>query len=118
MDVRPDASVAVSGRVSRRTPANVSDARKLRDEVLRLVEECPRSESELIALTGQSKGAVKAALRRLAIADLVFSKDTAYRQESMWCYWPAMIADLRAKAAANPRRRGAEVVRATGQRIA
>lgn len=105
--------------MSRRTPEQVNAARTLRDDVLRLIEIEPRSEDQLIRLTGQSKGAVKAALRRLAVANLVFSKDTGYRKERLlWCHWPTMIAALRAKSAECPVRRCGESVRVPGMRVA
>ena len=113
---RPDTIPPTSGRTSRR-PELISEARRLRDEILALVEKEPRTEADLIRLTGRSKGEVKAALRRLAVADLVFSKDgTGWRAVAMWHHWPTVVANLRRSD--GPPRQRFEVVRSTGQRVA
>ena len=115
---RPDTIPPVSGRPSRRREAHITEARRLRDEVLELVEEEPRTEAHLIRLTGRSKGEVKAALRRLAVADLVFSKEgTGWKAVALWHHWPTVVANLKAASAQKPRQRF-EVVRSTGQRVA
>ena len=120
-DPRPDTNPPVSGRTSRRKPEHITEALRLRDEVLALVEKEPRTETQIVELTGRSKGEVKAALRRLAVADLVFSRETgnAYRDAPLWHHWPTMIAGLRAKRdAQGPLRSAGQVVRATGMRVA
>ena len=114
---RPDTIPPVSGRPSRRKPEQITEARRLRDEVLALIEQEPRTEADLIRLTGRSKGEVKAALRRLAVADLVFSKDgSGWRSVATWHHWPTVVANLR-RSDGEPRRRF-EDVRATGMRVA
>lgn len=119
-DTRPDTIPPVSGRPSRRREEHVTEARRLRDEILELVEKEPRTEADLIRLTGRSKGEVKAALRRLAVADLVFSKEQkGWHEVALWHHWPTVIADLRAKRdEQGPLRSAGQVVRATGMRVA
>lgn len=114
---RPDTIPPTSGRTSRR-PEQITEARRLRDEVLALVEQQPRTETEIIEATGRSKGEVKAALRRLAVADLVFSRETgnAYRDAPLWHHWPTMIANLRARG--EQRRPVSVAPRSTGMRVA
>lgn len=117
-DTRPDTIPPVSGRTSRRKAEDITEARRLRDEILALVEKKPRTEADLIRLTGRSKGEVKAALRRLAVADLVFSRETgnAYRDAPLWHHWPTMIANLRARG--EQRRPVSVAPRSTGMRVA
>lgn len=116
-DTRPDTIPPVSGRTSRRKAEDITEARRLRDEILALVEKKPRTEADLIRLTGRSKGEVKAALRRLAVADLVFSRETgnAYRDAPLWHHWPTMIANLRAREGRQPIN---VAPRTTGMRVA
>lgn len=114
---RPDTIPPVSGRTSRADQAAAT--RRLRDEVLRLIAEQPRTETQLVEITGHTKGEVKSALRRLVNADLVFSRESgnAYRDVPLWHHWPTVIANLKATGADKPRQRF-EVVRATGVRVA
>lgn len=115
---RPDTSPPVSGRKSRRKPEDISKARQLRDDILKLVEQEPRTEVELVALTGGTKGEVKSALRRLAVADLVFSREgEGWRDVPVWHHWPTLIASIKAASREKPRQRF-DVVRSTGVRVA
>jgi predicted Rossmann fold nucleotide-binding protein DprA/Smf involved in DNA uptake len=96
-DTRPDVIPPTSGRPTRRKAEDITEARRLRDEILALVEKKPRTEADLIRLTGRSKGEVKAALRRLAVAGLVFSKDgKGWHAPALWHRWPTVVAELRA----------------------
>ena len=115
---RPDVTPPTSGRTSRVEQAAIT--RRLRDECLRLIEEKPRTETQLVELTGHTKGEVKSALRRLVNADLVFSREGAsWREAPVWHHWPTVVAELRAKRdAQGPLRRAGEIVRATGMRVA
>ena len=119
-DTRPDTIPPVSGRTSRRKAEDITEARRLRDEILALIEQEPRTEADLIRLTKASKGEVKSALRRLSVADLVFSKDgKGWHAPALWHHWPTVVAELRAKRdAAGPVRSAGGVVRATGMRVA
>lgn len=114
----PDAIPPASGSTSRRKPEDITAARKLRDDILALIEQQPRSEADLMRITGRSKGEVKAALRRLAVADLVFARETGSgtRAPALWHHWPSMIAGLRARETGRPAVRAAK--RITGARIA